>query len=89
VSGLASWLDRGDPVAVAFFSPSGIQALERLLDPDTRKHLHDRATAVARGETTARALEERGYGRIFQPGTVNAFETMAHEALRTVCEARR
>jgi len=89
VSGLTAWLDRGDPVAVAFFSPSGIVALERLLDPATRTRLHDRATAVARGETTARALDERAYGRIFRPGSINAFESVAHEALRAVCEARR
>jgi len=84
VSGLAGWLKRGEPVAVAFFSPSGIQALERLLDPDMRTRLHEHATAVARGETTARALKERGYGRIVQPGTVDSFETVAHEALRTI-----
>ena len=88
VSGLTDWLDRGEPVAVAFFSPSGIQALERLLDSETRTRLRDRATAMARGETTARALAERGYGHVVQPGTVTAFETMAQETLRTVCEAR-
>jgi len=88
LSGLSSWLESGEPVAAAFFSPSGVVAAERLLHPDIRTLLRQRATAVARGETTANALEERGYGRIFSPGSTHTFESVAQEALRTVCEAR-
>jgi uroporphyrinogen-III synthase len=88
VTGLTTWLRRGDPVAAAFFSPSGVIALERLLHPDMRVLARERVNAVARGETTARALEERGYGRIFRPGALQSFESVALEALRTLCEAR-
>jgi uroporphyrinogen-III synthase len=81
VGGLATWLTNGDPVAVAFFSPSGVVALERLLEEPARALLHDRAAAIARGSTTAEALETRGYRNVFRPDGTGTFETAALEAL--------
>ncbi len=81
VVALATWLTNGDPVAVAFFSPSGVTALERLLEEPARALLHDRAAAVARGSTTAEALEMRGYRNVFRPDGAATFEAVALEAL--------
>jgi uroporphyrinogen-III synthase len=89
VSGLLTWLEEGRPVAAAFYSPSGVLALERLLDHETRNILRDRVVAIARGDTTARALRDRGYGTVFHPSTVDGFERVAREALESVGEARR
>jgi uroporphyrinogen-III synthase len=81
VEGLKTWLRKGDPVAAAFFSPSGVLALERLLDADTRALAHERVAAIARGHTTAQALEDRGYRNVFRPNGSGGFEAVAQEAL--------
>lgn len=81
VEGLVTWLRKGDPVAAAFFSPSSVAALERLLDPETRALAHERIAAIARGQTTARALEDRGYRSLFRPSGTVGFEAAAQEAL--------
>ncbi len=82
VDGLTAWLDKGGPVAAAFFSPSGVTALERLLTDPARVLLHERAAAIARGHTTAGALDARGYRHVFRPrGGANDFEAAAHDAL--------
>jgi len=89
VNGLTTWLAKGDPVAVAYFSPSGVAALERLLDETERALLHDRAVAVARGGTTAEALERRGYRNVFRPEGAGTFESVAQEALLATSGGRR
>lgn len=81
VEGLTTWLRNGDPVAAAFFSPSGVLALERLLDEETRARAHERVAAIARGHTTGQALVERGYRSIFRPSGTSGFEGAAQEAL--------
>jgi uroporphyrinogen-III synthase len=81
VEGLRTWLRNGDPVAAAFFSPSGVLALERLLDAETRAQAHERVAAIARGDTTAQALEDRGYRRVFRPSGSVGFEAAAQDAL--------
>lgn len=60
-------LDERRPCVVAYFSPSGIAGLERLLDPDTDEMLHANATALARGETTYQALLRWGYAHAVRP----------------------
>jgi len=81
VNALSTWLTNGDPVLVAFFSPSGVAALERLLDETACTLLHDRAAAVARGGTTAEALRARGYRNVFYPDGTDTYEAVAQEAL--------
>jgi len=81
LNGLSTWLAKGDPVAVAFFSPSGVAALERLLDESAHRALHDRAIAIARASTTAEALQARGYRNVFFPDGTGTFEAAAQEAL--------
>jgi len=81
VEGLTTWLRKGDPVAAAFFSPSGVLALERLLDEESRARAHERVAAIARGHTTGQALEERGYKSVFRPKGDAGFEAVAEEAL--------
>ena len=53
--------------AVAYFSPSAIEALERLLAPQQVAALRERVVAVARGGTTHAALREHGYRRAVDP----------------------
>jgi len=53
--------------AVAYFSPSAVEALERLLAPEETARLRERAVAIAKGHTTHRALGERGYRRAVDP----------------------
>ncbi len=89
VGGLKAWLDGGGPVAVAFFSPSGVAALEGLLEGPACAALHERAAAIARGATTAEALEARGYRNVFRPVGPDGFETVAKEALLATSGGRR
>jgi uroporphyrinogen-III synthase len=81
VEGLKTWLRNGDPVAAAFFSPSSVLALERLLDVKTRTQAHERVAAIARGHTTGQALEHQGYRSVFRPNASAGFEAAAQEAL--------
>ncbi|HEV8128055.1 MAG TPA: uroporphyrinogen-III synthase [Candidatus Eisenbacteria bacterium] len=71
-------LDARRPCVVAFYSPSGIAGLERLLPPEVGESLHQDAIALARGETTYKALLRWGYARSQRPvgpkfGTFDAF----------------
>ncbi len=68
-------------VIVAFFSPSGVEAFERLLRPDSRVWLRGHARVIARGLTTAEALSGRGYRNVlaFEPG--EHFVQFARKAL--------
>ena len=67
-------------MAAAFFSPSGIEALERLLSPGAVRRLRAEALALARGETTRAALESKGY----RNAAVRAFDAAALEALQSM-----
>jgi len=84
VDGLEAALKEAGAVAAAFFSPSGVDALERLLSAGARKRLRESATAIARGATTAQALEERGYRRVLHPEGVVPFDRYALEALQSL-----
>lgn len=77
-------LRTGTPVTVAFWSPSGVEALERLLSPDLVAALRGHAEVLARGETTHEHLTARGYRRARSPvrGT-QAFDAIALEALQS------
>jgi len=61
---LESALSAGREIWIYYYSPSGIEALERRLRPESLEHLHRRARAVAIGATTRAALQERGYARL-------------------------
>ncbi len=74
----------GGPLAVAFFSPSGAEALERALGEADSRALRERGTAIARGPTTFAALEGRGYRRAVYPKEEAAFEPFALETLRRI-----
>jgi len=84
VGPLATALQAGTPVTVAFWSPSGIEALERLLSPASLTALHENAEVVSRGETTHQALTARGYRRARSPAhETRAFDAIALEALQS------
>ena len=71
-------------IVVAFLSPSGLEALERLLDPTQRDALRREAIALSRGETTAEALASRGYRHVPSPRSdLTAFDSFALEALQS------
>ena len=81
---LAAALREAQPVAVAFLSPSGMDALEQLLSPDEVATLRRDAEAVPRGDTTHQALASRGYGRARVPRTESrTFDAVALEALQS------
>lgn len=67
VDAVRSAIAASDPIVVLYFSPSGIEALERLLH-DSLAALRSRAHAVPIGDTTRRALAARGYASIAEPG---------------------
>jgi uroporphyrinogen-III synthase len=71
-----------DPMVVLYFSPSGIEALERLL-PDALEELRSRAHAVPIGETTRRALTTRGYASIAEAG-VDPFAPAALQSAKRI-----
>jgi uroporphyrinogen-III synthase len=79
----------GRIAAAAFFSPSGVESLERLLRPETVTRLREDATALARGETTRTSLEERGYRRTMRPAPSVAFDSFALEALQSLVRTTR
>jgi uroporphyrinogen-III synthase len=83
LGGLQVAIEEGSPIMAAFFSPSGVEALERFLTPDARDRFRERARIIARGPTTARALESRGYPNVFVPGREVPFSRFALEALQT------
>ena len=71
-----------DPIVVLYFSPSGIEALERLL-PDVLMSLRSRAHAVPIGDTTRRALATRSYATIAEPG-VDPFAGTALQSVKRI-----
>jgi uroporphyrinogen-III synthase len=81
---LTAAVETGRPVTLAFWSPSGIVALERLLLPDALAMLHRDAEVLSRGETTYHALVDRGYRRaVAAVPTPGAFDAIALEALQS------
>ena len=81
--GLEVGLREGAAVIVAFFSPSGVEAFERLLSPDSCARFRERALAISRGLTTALELHERGYRNVlaFEPSA--PFAHYAQKALQS------
>lgn len=76
-------------LAAAFLSPSGAEALERLLPPAEVEGLRRGVVAVAKGGTTFRALKKRGYARAVDPGAQGlAFEACALDVLDTLMRTR-
>ena len=60
-------LDQGRQILAVFFSPSGVEALERLLTSGTVERFRAEAWTMPHGATTARALRDRGYARVPAP----------------------
>lgn len=89
VSPLASALTAERPSVIAFYSPSGVASLERLLDPNTADALHRRATAIARGQTTYQALLQWGYQQALRPmgAPCEPFDDCVRGALRATAAA--
>ncbi len=87
---LTAALETGKPVTAAFWSPSGVEALERLLLPDALAILHRDVEVLARGETTYHALVDRGYRRAAAPPLNSGpFDAIALEALQSRQRASR
>lgn len=84
-------LDERRPCVVAFYSPSGITGLERLLDPATGETLHQDVVALARGETTYQALLRWGYARASRPTGERcaSFDGFVLEALQSAARSPR
>jgi len=75
----ASW-----PVTAAFWSPSGVEALEQLLSSEALAALRRDADVVPRGDTTHKALLARDYRRARSPvHDARAFDSIALEALQS------
>lgn len=55
------------PCVVAYYSPSAISGLERLMGPGDGESLHADSVALARGETTYQALLRWGYAHAQRP----------------------
>ena len=64
LSALEAALSAGRDVWIFYYSPSGVEALERRLRSESLDPLRRRARAVALGATTRAALQERGYARL-------------------------
>ena len=86
VAPLVRALEQRTPLAVAYYSPSGIAGLERLLDPDAAESLHQDAVALARGETTYQALLRWGYAHAARPvgERFASFDAFVLDALQSV-----
>lgn len=78
----------GGPIVAGFFSPSGVEALERLLSAESKARLRERAVAIARGPTTHEELRSRGYRSTVQPDPSATFESSAKNALLTIARSR-
>jgi uroporphyrinogen-III synthase len=82
VDTVRSAIAANDPIVVLYFSPSGVEALERLL-PDVLELLRSRSHAVPIGATTRRALSTRGYASIADPG-VDPFTPAAFQSVKRI-----
>lgn len=84
VDDLTVALEAGRPVTAAFWSPSGVEALERLLSPEALERFRRDAEVLARGDTTYRALLTRDFQRTGSPRhDPRAFDSIALEALQS------
>jgi uroporphyrinogen-III synthase len=84
VGGLTAALEAGRPVTAAYWSPSGVDALERLLSPGAVSALRESSEALPRGGTTYQALVDRGYRRARSLlNETRAFDSIALEALQS------
>lgn len=79
------------PCVVAYFSPSAISGLERLLDPGDGETLHADAVALARGETTYQALLRWGYAHAHRPvgDRFGSFDAFVLDAVQSVARSPR
>lgn len=76
-------------VAAAFPSPSGAEALERLLPSSEVERLRRDVVAIAKGGTTYRALRDRGYDRVVDPAAqALSFEACALDVLDSLMRTR-
>lgn len=82
-------LDARRPCVVAYYSPSGIAGLERLLDPAAGQALHADSVALARGETTYQALLRWGYEHAVRPigERFASFDAFVLDALQSVARS--
>jgi uroporphyrinogen-III synthase len=60
-------LEQGRQILAVFFSPSGVEALERLLSPEEVTRFRAEAWTMPFGPTTARTLLAHGYARVPDP----------------------
>jgi uroporphyrinogen-III synthase len=67
VSAVTRALDQGRQILAVFFSPSGVEALERLLKPEHVERVRAEVWTMPHGTTTERALLDRGYARVPNP----------------------
>jgi len=81
LGGVEAALRDGAPVIAAFFSPSGVDAFERLLASDSRERFRERGAAIARGFTTAGALQARGYRNVLGYEPAAPFARYAQRAI--------
>ena len=90
-SPLVRALDARRPCVVAYYSPSGIAGLERLLDPVDSDSLHADGVALARGDTTYQCLLRWGYAHAHRPvgGRFPSFDTFVLDALQSVSRSPR
>jgi uroporphyrinogen-III synthase len=88
LGGLEVALREGTPVIAAFFSPSGVDAFERLLSAESRERFRERGAAIARGLTTAGSLHERGYRNVLGYESTAPFSRYAQKALQTISGGR-
>jgi len=68
VSAVTRAIEEGRQILAFFFSPSGVEALERLLPSDAAERFREEAWTMPHGATTERALLDRGYARVPHPG---------------------
>lgn len=89
VEPLVHALDARRPCVVAFYSPSGISGLERLLPPDAGETLHQDSVALARGETTYKTLLRWGYARSQRPvgQKLGSFDAFVLDAIQSIARS--
>jgi uroporphyrinogen-III synthase len=67
VSAVERALEQGRQILAVFFSPSGVEALERLLPHGAVERFRAEAWTMPHGATTERALRDLGYARVPEP----------------------
>lgn len=79
------------PCVVAYYSPSAISGLERLLDPEDGETLHADGVALARGDTTYQALLRWGYTHAQRPrgNRFASFDAFVLDAVQSAARSPR